>query len=538
MARFWKGYQRCDASHRAPRVSYGILTPKCSTDILVHYRVAPQDQPCIDPTILLLDPNNPHRADTVGPHTSSDDNQAANLFTKYVRSTEETPDAAVLLFDNDHSVGQRPRTAPPMGQAEALSNHITQFGLLDYVDETGFGETQDIMSSLEVATNAHTQSQDSSSILQEGQAVHSQHREFGLMSGLDLGKPRMDHATTDTERFQLSAGAFDTSERCPSNTHVAQQNAYGRPMDSPVVASGSVNMTGIGTGQMDNEGEGLSLRTRTALVTPPGSTKKPAKRRKTSNRQESSGRDSSLQEPVRPHPNETLLEQLIAHERRKFENQGRQDSFIFSLTQESISGLGAERHSWTLRVFFFAVASSHSMLTLRDILRACRDRTTGDLSEPMQGLSTAKRLEFIEHLEGNLAYFSLLRRCHILKLFMDNFDPSRQAEGGFIVQTQESISNTGRKKSGNPSHVAHSEMTKSMIQEIYPELQPNTPGYQTKYRSVSELRKLGKRLHFLTTTFGYGILGLLPSTTGSDLCISDSMYVLLVAFLDPESNLN
>ncbi|OCK89555.1 uncharacterized protein K441DRAFT_530435, partial [Cenococcum geophilum 1.58] len=163
-----------------------------------------------------------------------------------------------------------------------------------------------------------------------------------------------------------------------------------------------------------------------------------------------------------------------------------------------------------LRVFFFAVASSHSMLTLRDILRACRDRTTGDLSEPMQGLSTAKRLEFIEHLEGNLAYFSLLRRCHILKLFMDNFDPSRQAEGGFIVQTQQSISNTGRKKSGNPSHVAHSEMTKSMIQEIYPELQPNTPGYQTKYRSVSELRKLGKRLHFLTTTFGYGILGLLP----------------------------
>ncbi|XTI88220.1 hypothetical protein V2W45_1237018 [Cenococcum geophilum] len=384
------------------------------------------DQPCIDPTILLLDPNNPHRADTVGPHTSSDDSQAANLFTKYVRSTEETPDAAVLLFDNDRSVEQRPRTAPAMGQAEALLNHTTQFGLLDYVDETRFGETQDIISSLEVATNAHTQSQDSSSILQEVQAVDSQHRE-----------------------------------------------------------------------------------------------------RKTSNRQESSGRDSSLQEPVRLHPNETLLEQLIAHERRKFENQGRQDSFIFSLTQESISGLGAERHSWTLRVFFFAVASSHSMLTLRDILRACRDRTTGDLSEPMQGLSTAKRLEFIEHLEGNLAYFSLLRRCHILKLFMDNFDPSRQAEGGFIVQTQQSISNTGRKKSGNPSHVAHSEMTKSMIQEIYPELQPNTPGYQTKYRSVSELRKLGKRLHFLTTTFGYGILGLLPSTTGSDLCISDSMIQIL-----------
>jgi len=538
MARFWKRYQRCDASHRAPRVSYGILMLKCSTDILVHYRVAPQDQPCIDPTILLLDPNNLHRADTVGPHTSSDDSQAANLFTKYVRSTEETPDAAVLPFDNDRSVEQRPRTAPAMGQAEALSNHTVQFGLLDYVDETRFGETRDIISSLEAATNAHTQSQGSSSILQEGQAVDSQHREFGLMSSLDLGESRMDHATADTEHFQLSAGTFDTSERCLSNTCIAQQNVYGRPMDSPVVAGGSVNMTDIGTGQMDNEGEGLSLRTRTALVTPNDLTKKPAKRRKTSNRQESSGRDSSLQEPVRPHPNETLLEQLIAHERRKFENQGRQDSFIFSLTQESISGLGAERHSWTLRVFFFAVASSHSMLTLRDILRACRDRTTGDLSEPMQGLSTAKRLEFIEHLEGNLAYFSLLRRCHILKLFMDNFDPSRQAEGGFIVQTQESISNTGRKKSGNPSHVAHSEMTKSMIQEIYPELQPNTPGYQTKYRSVSELRKLGKRLHFLTTTFGYGILGLLPSTTGSDLCISDSMYVLLVAFFNPESNLS
>ena len=518
-----------------------VMTFLCSSaplTFLFTTRVAPQDQPCIDPTILLLEPNNPHRADTVRQQTSSDDNQAANLFTKYVRSTEETPDTAVLLFDNDHCAEQRPRTTPPMEQAEALSNHTTQFGLLDYVDETHFGGTQDIMSSLGVASSTHTQSQGSSNTLQEGQAVDSQHREYGLMSPLDLGKSRMDHPTADTEHFQLSAGTFDTSEHRLNNTHIGQQNVYGRPMDSPVLTSGSVNMTNISTGQTDNEGEGLSLRTRTALVTPTSSTKKPAKRRKTSNRQESSGKDNSSQELVKPHPNETLLEQLIAHERRKFENQGRQDSFIFSLTQESISGLGAERHSWTLRVFFFAVASSHSMLTLRDILRACRDRTTGDLSEPMQGLSTAKRLEFIEHLEGNLAYFSLLRRCHILKLFMDNFDPSRQAEGGFIVQTQESISNTGRKKSGNPSHVAHSEMTKSMIQEIYPELQPNTPGYQTKYRSVSELRKLGKRLHFLTTMFGYGILGLLPSTTGSDLCISDSMYVLLVAFLNPESNLN
>ena len=460
-----------------------VMAFLCSSVLLTFLfttRVAPQDQPCIDPTILLLNPNNPHRADTVRPQTSSDDN----------------------------------------------------FGLLDYVDETRFDETQDIMSSLGVANNAQTQSQGSSRTLQKGQAVDGQHREYGLMSSLDLGKSRMDHAAADTEHFQLSAGTFDASEHRLSNTHIRQQNVYGRPMDSPVVTIGSVNMTDIGTGETDNEGESLSLRTRTALATPTDSTKKSAKRRKTSNRQESSGKDNSLQEPVRPHPNETLLEQLIAHERRKFENQGRQDSFIFSLTPESISGLGAERHSWTLRVFFFAVASSHSMLTLRDILRACRDRTTGDLSEPMQGLSTAKRLEFIEHLEGNLAYFSLLRRCHILKLFMDNFDPSRQAEGGFIVQTQESISNTGRKKSGNPSHVAHSEMTKSMIQEIYPELQPNTPGYQTKYRSVSELRKLGKRLHFLTTMFGYGILGLLPSTTGSDLCISDSMYVLLVAFLD------
>ncbi|OCL08487.1 hypothetical protein AOQ84DRAFT_293047 [Glonium stellatum] len=62
-----------------------------------------------------------------------------------------------------------------------------------------------------------------------------------------------------------------------------------------------------------------------------------------------------------------------------------------------------------------------------------------------------------------------------------------------------------------------------MIQEIHPDLQPKTAAYQTKYRSVSELRKLGKRLHALKTTFGYGILGLLPSTLGSDICISDNM---------------
>ncbi len=80
-----------------------------------------------------------------------------------------------------------------------------------------------------------------------------------------------------------------------------------------------------------------------------------------------------------------------------------------------------------------------------------------------------------------------------------------------------------------------------MIQEIYPELLCDSAEYRRKYGLVSDLRRLGRRLNCLITTFGHGILGLLPSaacysTAGLNLCVTDNMYVVLVHFVNYDTS--
>lgn len=225
--------------------------------------------------------------------------------------------------------------------------------------------------------------------------------------------------------------------------------------------------------------------------------------------------------------NEASLEQHISSERRKYEVLGIEcpEEFLNPLTIERrISSLNAGRYESMLITSFCAIGSCESLALLQDILRVHRDAVVCKVYATPPELSIVKRIEVIEGLSSKVAYYSLLKRCHILKLFMDSCSFSNYTDDGFVVDTQSSVSTRSQRQSGNPRNHAEAAITENMTREIYPTLQSKSIEFNEKHRYVSNLRRLGRRLHSLETAFGYGVLGLLPSTTRySALTITDNM---------------
>lgn len=400
---------------------------------------------------------------------------------------EQTPgssnscDATLPLAGDSSSAEQGFDTSPTTGCNDALPHQILNCNMAESAEHASHSKTFDETMLFEATTNSPRQSQ-----------------------------------AVDADVMSVNDAAADT-DSAPANGRFAGNSLLTDLLDL------------TGTGQDGSEGVRSSSRNRALSVAAIQPTQSDMMKRKRSTAQKSLRKDDTR--PMSHDKREALLEELISHERRKSESLGLQDTFTCLLTQECILSLGKDQHRPMLRVFFFAIASSESLAFLQEVLRGCRNKPVGDLSEPVQSLSNAERFKVIERLDENIAYFSFLKRCHVLKLFTDNYD--RQSDDGFIVETQESVSTRTRGDYGNPNHVAEAAITRSMIQEVYPRLRCDTDEYKRKYRSVSELRKQGRRLHLLTTTFGYGILGLLPSAAcysavGLNLCISDNMLRILL----------
>ena len=220
---------------------------------------------------------------------------------------------------------------------------------------------------------------------------------------------------------------------------------------------------------------------------------------------------------------ETLLEELFAEERKKFDmrpSPGGKQLFEGLLSHASLANMHI-----TARILFFGIGSCQSLVNVREILLYWRREDK--LPAPDEVLPYAERFEIIEQLDASVAFSSFFKRCHVLNLFRDLRNHSRQPDDGFLIQhPQNSPTHTSR---GNPLHAATASLTKSMISRIYPNLNESSDGYGRKYRHVSAIRKLGEHLDMLVSEFGLGILGLLPPATSrlaeKGLYVTDSMYV-------------
>ena len=226
------------------------------------------------------------------------------------------------------------------------------------------------------------------------------------------------------------------------------------------------------------------------------------------------------------------LESYISQHRRNCEKMGLPcpGDFVYNAeTKIRLASLGLESHVNVLRVLSLTIGSCESLVVLKEILRAYRDPSSGSL-ETARDVSNAKRLETIRSLSGNAAFFNLLKKCHIHRLFTDNKDPLCDPTDNFIISTAKSVTTRPRGETGNPRKSAEAKITKSMMREVYPGVHSNSADYRVKYREVTELRRTGRRLDMLVSRFGLGILGLLPlaqhdSISGLAFKIADSMQV-------------
>jgi hypothetical protein len=208
-----------------------------------------------------------------------------------------------------------------------------------------------------------------------------------------------------------------------------------------------------------------------------------------------------------------LLDAYVLQEKEKCQKHGLpcpEQDFDLVMTQASKGSPSIEDNRKELKIFFFAIASSESLVALRDIVQAHRRRLAGNLLQVGCDIPQAERVKVIERLNENIAYFSLLKRCHVHRLFIDSSRSSRKTTDGFINNTSQNIATLQSSKSGNPNHIEGAETTKAIMKEVFPNLKDSAE-YEKKYRTISNLRKLGQRLNLLVERFGYGIIGLLPS---------------------------
>lgn len=175
-----------------------------------------------------------------------------------------------------------------------------------------------------------------------------------------------------------------------------------------------------------------------------------------------------------------------------------------------ISRFQLNGHTIFARKMYYRLGSCESVVSAKNILRSYRDDQMRWLYDRSAIGNNAQRLEVIDRLDSRVAFLGLLRRCHILELYEQNSRSTRKTTEGFVMSTSSSSSGSKR-KFGNPNNCAESDVTREMLQEMYPGMDQDDNEYRAQYRRVSTLRRLGRRLSLLKETFGLGVFLLLAS---------------------------
>ena len=223
-------------------------------------------------------------------------------------------------------------------------------------------------------------------------------------------------------------------------------------------------------------------------------------------------------------PHVGMIGKYLTEEERKCQNFGHQipqDTFLTPPIQQAIQDL-SEGKTEVLAKILVHIGSPCLIGGLRDILRSCKAKESCMTLEATGSLSRAKRIHLIASLGHNMSRFQLLRRHHILQLFKDCGGPGTLT--CVRVMTPFDLTRPSNKR-GNPAYRSVADVSTKMMQETFPNIDISTSEYRTKYRWISDIRRLGRRLHMLEKRFGEGVLGLMldQGLPGTDVGITDKM---------------
>jgi hypothetical protein len=217
--------------------------------------------------------------------------------------------------------------------------------------------------------------------------------------------------------------------------------------------------------------------------------------------------------------------------RRRMERRlpGNPDAIPLKESANELRGL-RKRELDTLGKLSNGLCSAPCVVALQQVLVALRSQEDPRLQPPVVPLSPEQRLMVIDKFEDYIASFTILKRCHVVKLWEEYCAEAFQAQEHGLVFLNTSSPSKNRRP-GNPLHINKSLATNALMSRLYPNLSQESTDCNRKYERAKRFIKLGQRLSILKQRFGPGILGLLQSDssipgTQTHCEVSDHMYVL------------
>ncbi|KAL9594966.1 MAG: hypothetical protein Q9179_005172 [Wetmoreana sp. 5 TL-2023] len=246
-------------------------------------------------------------------------------------------------------------------------------------------------------------------------------------------------------------------------------------------------------------------------------------RHKTST-EKSSGQEEDRDEASAEQDNSDISVCILKGKRR-CESLGYGDTNLLGSEQAKrlLASVSSDKQVLVLRSLLVAVGGCDSLMSLKNILQAYRESHKFNSPAHANISSNVQRVEMIKRLGEKAAYCTFLRYCHIHKLFVDNSKLRRNATDNFINSNATSIAAQSSRGRGNPVTAMEAKITKSMMQEVYPHIEPTHSHYQSRYREITSWRRAGRRLEQLVSGFNHGVLGLLPLVT-YNLNLVENMY--------------
>ncbi|CAI7580910.1 unnamed protein product [Penicillium glandicola] len=173
------------------------------------------------------------------------------------------------------------------------------------------------------------------------------------------------------------------------------------------------------------------------------------------------------------------------------------------------------------------IAGSSSIVTLKEALECSRTWPQIQKWRVSDRATRSESFAIIGELEARDTYCALLKRYHVMELFRNCGGSDSQITTNVVICTgREILQGSGRM--GNPGHIDEAKVTDTMMKEVFPNLQPGGRDYETRRRSMSRLRVLGRRLQLFADKFGNSSLAFMqPCKVSGDFekAISDHMIL-------------
>lgn len=223
-------------------------------------------------------------------------------------------------------------------------------------------------------------------------------------------------------------------------------------------------------------------------------------------------------------PDVDVLRTYLTEEERKCQDVGHpspQNTFLTPVVQQAVQALDKGKTEVLAKILIH-IGSPCLVGGLQDMLVSRKPGESCMALGPAHTLTRAERVHLIATLGHSMSRSQLLRRHHVLQLFKECGRPD--ASTYEIVMIPVDLAHPSNKR-GNPMNRSVAEVTARMMQETFPDVKPNTDEYKSKYRWITDIRRLGQRLYMLETRFGGGVLGLIldQGLAGTDVGITDKM---------------